>query len=76
MGLLYILILAHIFLSYFMSPYHPVRERIDRLVVPFLAPIRRIIPAVGNIDFSPLILIIIVQLLGTILINLVLSIPK
>lgn len=65
-----ILIIVHVFLSYFLSPYHPIREAVDRIVRPFLDPIRRIMPNLGPIDFSPLVLIILVQLLGTILVNL------
>lgn len=65
-----LIILAQVVLSYFMSPYHPIREMLDRLVDPFLRPIRRIVPAVGGLDFSPLILLVVVQLLGQVLIYL------
>ncbi|RPI83327.1 MAG: YggT family protein [Chloroflexi bacterium] len=68
-----ILIIVHVFLSYFLSPYHPIREAVDRIVRPFLDPIRKIMPRLGPIDFSPLVLIILVQLLGTILVNLLLA---
>lgn len=61
------LVIAHIILSYFMSPYHPVRETIDRIVEPVLAPIRQIIPPMGGLDFSPLVLILAVRFLGNIL---------
>lgn len=69
-----ILVIVKVFLSYFMSPYHPVRMNIDRLVEPMLQPIRSVIPPLGMIDFSPLILIIIVQLIGKVIISLLLSI--
>jgi uncharacterized protein YggT (Ycf19 family) len=36
-----------------------------------LAPIRRVVPPVGMIDFSPFIFLIIVQVLATILIGLI-----
>jgi len=64
------IILAHIILSYFMDPYHPIRAFIDRLVEPLLAPIRRVVPLVGMFDFSAAILIILVQLIAGILVNL------
>ncbi len=57
-------------LSFFMPPDHPVREALDRIVNPFLTPIRRIVPLAGNLDFSPLVLIIAVQILSGFLINL------
>lgn len=65
-----ILVLAHVILSYFMSPYHPIRSFVDRMVEPLLAPIRRVVPLVGMFDFSPIILIILVQLIARVLISL------
>ena len=59
-----LLIFVHVILTYFMSPFHPIRMRIDRIVEPLLAPIRRVIPTVGMFDFSPLILILGVQIVG------------
>jgi YggT family protein len=72
--LITILVIIKIILSYFMSPYHPVRLTIDRVVDPMLRPIQRVIPTMGMLDFSPIILIIIVQLLGRIVISILLSI--
>jgi len=67
---LFVLILiVHVVLTYFMSPFHPIRMRIDRIVDPLLNPIRKVIPAIGMFDFSPLILIILVQIVGVILKN-------
>jgi YggT family protein len=67
--LLVLLVIVSVILSYFMDPYHPVRRAIDGVVEPMLAPIRRIVPLVGMIDFSPLVLIILIQLLSNILIR-------
>jgi YggT family protein len=50
-------------LSYFMSPDEPIRQFIDRVVDPFLAPIRRVLPPTGGLDFSPMVLIVILYLL-------------
>lgn len=61
--LIYIII-ADVILSYFMEPYHPIRVAIDRLVAPLLNPLRRVIPPIGAIDISPMILIILVQLIA------------
>jgi YggT family protein len=65
------LIIIKVVLSYFMSPYHAVRQTIDQLVEPMLMPIRRIMPQTGMIDFSPLVLLILVQLIEAVLINLI-----
>lgn len=64
-----ILVLAKVILSYFMSPYHPIRETIDRIVNPFLEPIRRILPSTGMIDFSPLVLLVLLQLLRRVVLS-------
>jgi YggT family protein len=71
--LITLLVIIKVFLSYFMSPYHPVRLNIDRIVNPMLRPFQRIIPPIGMMDLSPLILIIVVQLVGRIIINILIS---
>jgi len=65
--LLFLLVLTHVIISYFMSPFHPFRMWVDRLVEPMLAPIRRIVPLVGMFDFSPVILMVLIQIIGYIL---------
>jgi len=67
------LLLLHVILSYFMSPFHPLRQTLSRIIEPLLNPIRRVLPTVGMIDFSPLVLLILVQLAGMILTNLLRS---
>lgn len=64
------IVIAAAILSFFLPPYHPVREVLDRIVEPFLIPIRRLVPMVGTFDFSPLILILAVQLITGILVKL------
>ena len=59
-----LLILLKIILSYFLDPFHPIRQSIDRLIEPLLKPIRDIVPSFGRFDFSPVILMILVQLLA------------
>ena len=72
-NLLIILVIVDSVLSFFMSPYHPVRLMVGRIVNPLLAPIRRIVPLVGMLDLSPLIFIILVEILSSILVRLVYS---
>lgn len=64
-----LLVIVNVILSYFMDPYHPIRRTLDNLVEPMLAPIRRVVPLIGMFDFSPLILIILVQILSSVLIS-------
>jgi YggT family protein len=72
-NLLIILVIVDSVLSFFMNPYHPVRAAVDRIVNPMLAPLRRIIPLVGMLDLSPLIFIILVEILSSVLIRLVVT---
>lgn len=65
-----ILVLVQVLLSYFMAPYHPIRQAIDNVLEPVYAPIRKYLPKTGMLDFSPIVLIIAVQLLSWLLIRL------
>ncbi len=71
--ILTVLIIVDVVLSYFLSPFHPLRQSLDQLVEPMLAPVRRIVPAVGMIDFSPVVLLIVIQLLESLLVGLLQS---
>lgn len=67
---LILLIFLHIALSYFMDPYHPVRQTLERLVGPLLNPIRRAVPLIGMFDISPIILFLLISVLQSALVNL------
>jgi len=69
-NLLILLVILQIILSYFMDPYHPLRQFVERIVGPLINPIRRVVPLVGMFDFSPLILIILISVLQSALVNL------
>ena len=60
----YLLVLLKVVLSYFMDPYHPFRQSVDRLIDPLLKPIRQVVPTMGRFDFSPIILIILVEVIA------------
>jgi len=61
------IVIASILLSYFVDPYHPIRQGVDNLVRPLLDPLRRVVPPVGMLDFSPLVLIILIQIVSRLL---------
>jgi YggT family protein len=69
-NILVILVIAKVLVSYFLDPYHPIRRALDNLVEPFLAPIRRILPTTGMIDFSPMVLILLIEFLVRIIISI------
>ena len=71
--LLILIIVIQAILSFFMDPYHPIRRFLDGIVNPMLDPIRRLLPPIGNLDFSPLVLIVILQILGSLLVRLIIS---
>jgi YggT family protein len=61
---LYILVFAvfvQALLSW-VSPYSPAQPLFDAMTRPFLRPIRRIVPLLGNVDLSPLVLLIALQI--------------
>ena len=71
--LLVLLVVVSVILSYFMDPYHPIRRSIDSVVEPMLAPIRRVVPLIGMLDLSPLILIILLQVVSNLIIRFLLT---
>jgi YggT family protein len=44
-----------------------VSDLMERLVMPVLIPIRRVLPLVGGVDLSPLVLLVLLQILGIVL---------
>lgn len=71
--LLALLVIVQTILSWVVSPYHPVRQILDRFVDPLLAPIRRVLPPLGMFDFSPIVFIIVVQAVASILTRLLVT---
>lgn len=45
------------------SPYHPFGAVFDAITRPFLRPVRRFVPPIANVDLSPLVLIVLLQVL-------------
>ena len=62
---LYILVFAVIVqaLLSWINPYTPLAPVFDALTRPFLRPLRRVVPLAGNIDLTPLILLVILYVL-------------
>ena len=68
--LLVLVIIADVIVSYFLSPYHKIRMTLDRIVQPMLNPIRRYLPVMGGIDFSPIVLLFAIQIIEFVIIRL------
>ncbi len=54
-----------------LEPWHPVRRFLNQLAEPIVRPFRNIIPPVGMFDFSVMVALIVVQLLGQVLIIMI-----
>ena len=67
--ILSLIIIVDAVVSFVISPYHPFRQFLDRIVNPLLNPIRKVVPPIMNMDFSPIILLLLLQGLETILLR-------
>ncbi|MEZ4272286.1 MAG: YggT family protein [Myxococcota bacterium] len=58
------IILGSVILSWIQLPReHPLMRLSDTLTEPLLAPVRKLLPAAGGLDFSPMIVLIALQIL-------------
>jgi YggT family protein len=61
--LLELAILARVLLSWFrVNPYHPVVAFLDQITEPILRPLRNVIPPLGMIDISPIVALILMDI--------------
>lgn len=72
--ILYIAILIRILLSWIrVNPYNPLVQLLYQITEPVLAPFRSVIPPVGGMDFSPIVALIVLQLVQQFLVSILLS---
>ena len=64
------LLFLHVLLSLFMPADKPLRIGVARLVDPILTPIRRFVKPMNGIDFSPVVAILVVNLIEWLLVRL------
>ena len=62
-------VIVYAVLSWVSAP-SPIGAVMARLVEPLLLPIRRVLPLVGGIDLSPLVLLVVLQIAAIVLGNL------
>jgi YggT family protein len=55
-------VLVGVMLSW-LNPYSPVAPIFNAMTRPFLAPIRRFVPPIASFDLSPLVLLVLLQVL-------------
>jgi YggT family protein len=67
--ILYVAMLARVIMSWInVSPTNPFYVVIMQITEPIVAPIRRVLPRVGMLDFSPMVAIILIGLIQRVLI--------
>lgn len=72
--LLSLAIVARTLISWLnINPYHPLAVFLYRVTEPILAPIRRIIPPIGMMDISPLVALVMLQVIRQVLLALLVS---
>ncbi|MHB9094737.1 MAG: YggT family protein [Eubacteriales bacterium] len=70
------LIFARIIISFLQAfmrvdPHNPVIRFINEITEPLMAPFRRLIPPIGGMDFSPVVLFLVVGFVESLVIRLV-----
>ncbi|HEX6493071.1 MAG TPA: YggT family protein [Candidatus Dormibacteraeota bacterium] len=68
-----ILIFARVLLSWFpgIPPWHPLVRALASVTDPVLLPFRRLLPTIGGLDFSPIVAIVALQLVGGFVVDLI-----
>lgn len=68
-----LVILARVLMSWVnIDPYSPLARTIFDLTEPVLAPIRNLLPQTTGLDFSPIIAMVLLQIIGQMLISMLL----
>lgn len=65
--LYFLTILAQALMSWFAQGYHPVMFALAGINAPLLTPARRLIPPLGGLDISPVLVLILLQVLNILL---------
>ena len=67
-------IIARALLPWFrVSPYHPVMQFLIRITEPLLGPLRRYIPPISGLDFTPMVALILLWALERVIRTLLVS---
>ncbi len=70
--LLNLAILARVLLSWVrVDPYHPAVEFLYQITEPILAPLRQVIPRIGMVDISPVIAMLLLQIIREVLLAVI-----
>jgi YggT family protein len=68
------ILLARVLITWFqVDPYNPIIRVLFQLTEPLLAPIRRLLPQTGMMDFSPIVAFIVITVVERIVLSLLVS---
>lgn len=68
------ILLARVLTSWFqVDPYNPIIRILYQLTEPLLAPIRRLLPQTGMMDFSPIVAFVLITIVERIVVSMMVS---
>ncbi len=71
-NVLSVAILLRVLLSWFnVNPFHPIVAFLDQITEPILGPLRRVIPPIGMIDITPIVALVLLQVVEMILLSFI-----
>ncbi len=71
-NILSIAIVVRVLLSWFnVDPFNPIIAFLDQITEPILSPLRRVIPPIGMMDITPIVAVVLLQVVEWILLSLV-----
>ncbi|NLU50067.1 MAG: YggT family protein [Syntrophomonadaceae bacterium] len=53
------------------DPYHPLLKFVYDVTEPVMAPFRRLLPGVGGVDFSPVVVILVIELVRKLVVDII-----
>ena len=62
-----IVIVADALLSWILPPFNPIRAALGRVLQPLYDPIRRVLPSMGGFDFTPIVALLVIQVIEQVL---------
>lgn len=69
-----LVILARVLMSWVnIDPYSPLARTIFNLTEPVLAPVRNLLPPAAGLDFSPIIVLVLLQVIGRMLVTMLIA---
>ena len=73
-----LLIIVRAVMSFFprIDRSHPMVRFLDQIVEPILKPFQRLLPSMGGLDFSPILAILTIQLVGRLLAGFLVSLGR